>query len=151
MTVAGGESCGVIAVWSRPFRRKPRPQQSVSHAEVERLVAEMRVFTADDVTRPVALIGGRTVLPVYPESLWAAGIPGRVVAQFVVGEDGRIEPGTVTIASATHPAFVSAVRVALDGAVFHPALLDGKPVRQIVELPFDFQPPGSPQDSTVSR
>ena len=150
MTVAGGESCGVIAVWSRPFRPKPRPQQSVSHAEVERLVTEMRVFTADEVTRPVALIGGRTVVPVYPDSLWEAGIPGRVVAQFIVGQDGRIESGTVTIASATHPSFASAVRVALDGAVFHPALIDGKPVRQLVELPFDFQPPGPRQDSTVT-
>lgn len=149
MTVAGGESCGVIAVWSRPFRPKPRPQQSVSVAEVERLVEEMRVFTADEVTRPVALIGGGTVQPVYPDSLWNAGIPGRVVAQFIVDQAGKIESGTVTIASATHPAFASAVRVALERAVFHPALLDGEPVRQLVELPFDFRPLAGPQDSTA--
>jgi TonB family protein len=150
MTVAGGESCGVIAVWSRPFRPKPRSHQSVSVAEVERLVAEMRVFTADEVTRPVALIGGGTVQPVYPDSLWNAGISGRVVAQFIVDQAGRIESGTVTIASATHPSFASAVRVALERAVFHPALLDGEPVRQLVELPFDFQPLASPQDSTAA-
>lgn len=149
MTVAGGESCGVIAVWSRPFSPKPRPQKPVSVAEVERLVAEMRVFTADEVTRPVALIGGGTVQPVYPDSLWNAGIPGRVVAQFIVDQAGRIEAGTITIASATHPSFASAVRLALDRAVFHPALLDGEPVRQLVELPFDFQPLVEPQDSTA--
>jgi len=152
MTVAGGESCGVIAVWSRPFRPRARNEPSVSQAELERLIAEHTVFTADQVTEPAALISGETRLAVYPDSLWTAGIPGRVVAEFIVGEDGRVESGTIAIASATHPYFAAAVRSALQGVVFNPALLNGKPVRQLVQLPFQFAPQGARKDSsTVSR
>jgi TonB family protein len=152
MTVAGGESCGVIAVWSRPFRPRARNQPSVSQAELERLVAQHTVFTADQVTEPAALVSGETRLAVYPDSLWAARIPGRVVAEFIVGEDGRVESGTIAIASATHPYFAAAVRSALEGVVFNPALLNGKPVRQLVQLPFQFVPqPASKDSSAVSR
>jgi TonB family protein len=152
MIVSGAENCGVIAVWSRPFRPRSRPQTSVSPGEFERLIAEQMVFTADQVNEPATLIGGASNLPVYPDSLWKARITGRVVAEFIVGQDGRIEPGTVTIASATHPYFASAVRSALDGAVFNPAVLNGKTVRQLVELPFHFDAAGIGQDSTaVSR
>jgi Carboxypeptidase regulatory-like domain/TonB-dependent Receptor Plug Domain/Gram-negative bacterial TonB protein C-terminal len=151
MAVSGSENCGVIAVWSRPFRPKPRTQESVSRAELEHLVAEHAVFTADQVNEPAAWIGGGSGLPVYPDSLWTARIPGRVVAEFIVGQNGSIEAGTLTIASATHPFFASAVRSALDGAVFRPAVLNGNPVRQLVQLPFVFSaqgrdsppPPGS--------
>jgi Gram-negative bacterial tonB protein. len=76
-----------------------------------------------------------------------------VVAEFVVDDKGFIEPGTLTIASATHPYFASAVRSALDGAVFRAAKLAGKSVRQLVQLPFRFQRSGDTQDSAqvISR
>jgi TonB family protein len=152
MTVAGGESCGVVAVWSRPFRPKPRRQEAVSLAEVEQMIAQQTVFTADQVTVRAVLVGDGLTPRVYPDSLWTAAVAGRAVAEFIVGEDGRVEAGTVSIASATHPYFASAVRVALDRAVFNPALLNGKPVRQLVDLPFHFEPQRPGQDSTaVSR
>jgi Periplasmic protein TonB, links inner and outer membranes len=138
MVVSGSENCGVIAVWSRPFRPKPRVRESVSRTELERLVAEHTVFTGDQVSVPAAWIGGGSGIPVYPDSLWTARVTGRVVAEFIVGQDGNIENGTLTIASATHPYFASAVRSALDGAVFRPAVLNGNPVRQLVQLPFVF-------------
>lgn len=152
MISAGGESCGVIAVWSRPFRPKPRVPESVPLAELQRLIAAHTVYTAEQVHAPALLISGESGPPVYPDSLFAARILGRVVAEFIVGEDGRIEPGTLTIASATHPLFASAVRFSLDSALFVPAVLDGRAVRQIVQLPFHFEPAGSGGDSTaISR
>jgi Carboxypeptidase regulatory-like domain/TonB-dependent Receptor Plug Domain/Gram-negative bacterial TonB protein C-terminal len=152
MTVEGTETCGVIAVWSRPFRPKPRPQEVISQADLERLVAEHTVFTAAEVTEPATLLRGRTAVPEYPDSLWEAEVPGRVVAEFIVGQDGRIEPGTLTIASATHPYFAQAVRTALEGAVFNPATLRGQPVMQLVQLPFVFDPIRPAHDSSsVSR
>lgn len=138
MVVSGSENCGVIAVWSRPFRPKPRVRESLSRTDLERLVAEHTVFTGDQVSVPAAWIGGGSGIPVYPDSLWTARVTGRVVAEFIVGQDGNIETGTLTIASATHPYFASAVRSALDGAVFRPAVLNGNPVRQLVQLPFVF-------------
>jgi TonB family protein len=152
MTVAGGESCGVVAVWSRPFRPKPPNREAVSLSDLEHMIAQQTVFTADQVTVRAALLSDGLSPRVYPDSMWTASVPGRAVAEFIVGEDGRVEPGTVSIASATHPYFASAVRVALDRAVFNPALVNGKPVRQLVELPFRFEPHRSGRDSTaVSR
>jgi outer membrane biosynthesis protein TonB len=150
MVVSGSENCGVIAVWSRPFRPKARTQSPVSRAELERLVSEHTVYTADQVSEPASWTGGGSVSPVYPDSLWTARVPGRVVAEFIVGQDGRIEPGTLTIASTTHPYFASAVRSALDGAVFRQAVLNGEPVRQLVQLPFVFSPQ-SPDSAPPSR
>jgi hypothetical protein len=138
LTVHGTENCGVIAVWSRPFRPKPRAQNQMSVPDIERLITEHTVFTAEEVSNPVHFLAG-TVSPIYPDSLWAAGVPGRVVAEFIVGVDGTIEPGSVIIASASHPDFATAVRIALQGAAFNPALLKGEPVRQLVHLPFDFK------------
>jgi TonB family protein len=138
LTVRGTESCGVIAVWSRPFRPKPRVQNQMSVRDIERLITEHTVFTADEVSDPVTFAVG-TIRPIYPDSLRAAGILGRVVAEFIVGLDGRIETGSVIIASATHPDFATAVRLALQDATFNPALLKGAPVRQLVRLPFDFK------------
>lgn len=149
---AGGEKCGVIAVWSRPFRPKPPAPASAPAAELERLIAAHTVYTAEQVQAPAALISSEAGPPVYPDSLLAAGISGRVVAEFIVRQDGSIEPGTLTIVSATHTHFASAVRLSLDGAVFVPGVLDGKPVRQLVQLPFHFKPPNQDQDGTaVSR
>jgi Gram-negative bacterial tonB protein./TonB-dependent Receptor Plug Domain. len=149
----GGDSCGVIAVWSRPFRPRARRQQLISRAEVERLIAEQKVYTADQVDEPAVLDVGAIASPAYPDSLWEAGVSGRVVAEFVVDDKGVIEPSTLTIASATHPYFASAVRSALDGAVFRAARLAGKSVRQLVDLPFRFQRDRDMQDSAqvISR
>ena len=138
LTVHGTENCGVIAVWSRPYRPKPRAQNQMSVHDIERLITEHTVYTADQVSSPVEFLGG-TARPIYPDSLRAAGIPGRVVAEFIVGFDGKVEAGSVIIASATHPDFATAVRMALQDALFNPALLTGKPVRQLVHLPFDFK------------
>jgi TonB family protein len=146
MSVVGSETCGVIAVWSRPFRPKSRKQEPISHEALERLVAEQTVYTADQVSQPATPLRGAGVLPAYPDSLYMAGVPGRVVAEFIVGEDGRIEDGSVAIASATHAYFAASVRSALEGVIFRPALLDGKPVRQVVQLPFSFDPT-APTDS----
>jgi TonB family protein len=152
MTVAGSETCGVIAVWSRPFRPQARRQEPVSRAELEQMIAQQSVFTADQVTTPASLVSDGLSPRVYPDSLWTAAVSGRAVAEFIVGEDGRVEPGTVSIASATHPYFAAAVRVALDRAVFNPALLNGNAVRQLVELPFHFEPERPHPDTTaVSR
>jgi hypothetical protein len=139
MSVRGLESCGVIAVWSRPFRNRQRRQAPVDLNDLERLIAERKVYTADQVDRPATLVAGPATSPVYPDSLWQASVSGGVVAEFVVDTDGFIESGTMRIVSATHPYFASAVRSALEGAMFRAANLAGRAVRQIVQLPFRFE------------
>jgi hypothetical protein len=137
MTVVGAESCGVIAVWSRPTRPRKDRIDRKSDVDLEKLLASRAVYTSDQVDEPARLTSG-SATPIYPDSLWRAGAAGRVVAEFIVDPEGLIEPESLRIVSATHGYFASAVTGALATAVFRAALLGGKPVRQIVQLPFVF-------------
>lgn len=139
MSVVGGEKCGVIAVWSRPTRPRKLRGGQMKDADLERLLTSREVYTSDQVDSPAQLAQGSPA-PVYPDSLWRARIAGRVVAEFVVDSAGLVEPESLRIVSATQPYFASAVTAALREAVFRPAVLAGKPVRQIVLLPFVFAP-----------
>ena len=94
-------------------------------------------FRADQVDEQVAVAPGNTP-PRYPEVLRAAGIEGRVIARFIVSEEGRVEPGSIRFARSDNQLFEDAVRSALGRMRFIPAQTAGKKVRQLVEMPFVF-------------
>ena len=138
------ERCGVIAIWSRPFRPRERGERDArGRVDLEQLVDSQRVYTADRVDSVARLEQGMP-MPVYPYSLWRARVSGRVVVEVVVDTAGAVEPRTFGIVLSTHPAFADAVRAAMDGARFSPASRGGRKVRQLVQLPFDFEP-GPPE------
>lgn len=131
-------SCGTILLWSRgpdtdPIRSTPTPS-----VDLEALVAQLAIFNANEVDRRAALDTTRLLQLSFPPSLFAAGIRGLVIAEFVVDTAGRVEDGTVGIVSSTAPLFTEAVRVALESASYMPALKSGRPVRQLVQQPFEF-------------
>ena len=88
------------------------------------------------VEKAVVHIGGAS--PEYPSSLRDAGIKGEVLAQFVVGENGRYESGTLKILNSSNPAFAEAVKRALPGMRFSAAQIGGQKVKQLVQMPFQF-------------
>ena len=88
------------------------------------------------VEKPVVKIGGDA--PEYPQSLRESGVEGRVLAQFVVGENGRYESGTLKILDSSNPAFTAAVKDALPLMRFSAAQIGGKKVAQLVQMPFQF-------------
>ena len=138
LAARGGERCGVIALWSRPYRAiKARP--SGKAVNVADLVASREVHTADKVDI-VAVLKPGTAAVLYPDSLYGSGISGRVLTEFVVDTAGVIERGTIGIVSSSHPAFSQAAMDALRTAGFRPAIRNGRPVRQVVQLPFIFEP-----------
>ena len=94
-------------------------------------------FRADQVEKPVSLISG-SASPRYPEVLRVAGIEGRVIARFVVDEEGRVEEGSVMFPRSDNRLFDEAVRAALARMRFTSAEIAGKKVRQLVEMPFVF-------------
>ncbi|HEY5023015.1 MAG TPA: carboxypeptidase regulatory-like domain-containing protein [Gemmatimonadaceae bacterium] len=149
MGARGTHSCGVVAVWSRPTRPRKQRLGSGDAVDLEKLLDSHAVYTADQVDDPAGLVTG-SAAPTYPDSLWRARVPGRVVAEFVVDVAGLIEPGSLRMVSTTHPYFSGAVKTALESAAFRPAVLGGKPVRQIVQLPFVFDPAKAPGDTTLS-
>jgi protein TonB len=94
-------------------------------------------FRGDQVEKQVSLISG-SVSPIYPEALRMAGRGGKVVAQFVVDEDGRVEEKTLKFVRSDNVLFDEAVRSALPRMRFVPAEIAGRKVRQLVEMPFVF-------------
>lgn len=136
----GQSECGTVLLWSRGTDTEPRRGSMVTPAELEELLTSLQVLSPDQVDiRAVLDSTIRWVVP-YPPSLRASGTSGRVVAEFVVDTSGRVEPAHFGIVSSTDPLFSAAVRESAPSARFSPARRGGRPVRQLVRLPFDFHP-----------
>ena len=140
-------SCGVIVVWSREGERRPKkPKKSVTATELADLVASLKVYTADQVDVPARSDSLSRPQPLYPEQLLFTGVPGQVLAEFVVDTLGRVELETFGVISSTNIKFTQAVQRALPEWAYAPAVLNGRRVRQLVQQPFHFVP-----DSSVVR
>jgi TonB family protein len=136
----GMSSCGTILLWSRgpdtdPVNRPARPA-----VDIDNLLAEHDILSPDEVDQRASLKQGQTVDVPYPPPLFAEGVSGRVVAEFVVDTTGKVEEGTFGIVASTHQLLSDAVQLALRGVRFSPAVLKGRRVRQLVQQPFDFTP-----------
>jgi TonB family protein len=129
----------VIALWSRPYRPLKTRVSGGKTANIADLIAAKAVHTADKVDI-VAVLKPGTATVLYPDSLYGSGISGRVLAEFVVDTVGAVERGTIGIVSSSHPLFSQAAMEALMTAGFKPAIRNGRPVRQVVQLPFIFEP-----------
>jgi TonB family protein len=135
----GQERCGVIAIWGRAAHMRRSSRDAVAAEDVAELVANGAVLTADQVEVPAAYEEG-SAAPIYPPDLLKSRVSGRVVLEFVVDVDGRVELGTIGVVSSTNRAFVDAARNALAQARFSAATVANRAVRQLVQAPFDFSP-----------
>jgi TonB family protein len=131
-------SCGTILLWSRGPDTDPITSTPTPSVDLAGLVAQLSVFSAEQVDRRAALDTTRLLQLSFPPPLFAAGVGGLVIAEFVVDTTGRVEDGTVGIVSSTAPLFTEAVRVALESASYVPAMKNGHMVRQLVQQPFEF-------------
>jgi hypothetical protein len=135
----GRASCGTILLWSRHGEPRPRRTKGkpVTSEDLARLVAQLQLYTADQVdmiARPPENFGQQVTLP---DSVRIQGSLG-VIAEFVVDAKGEIEPTTINVVASPHPALSEAVRAALPGTTFKPAVRGGLPVRQLVQLSVRF-------------
>jgi TonB family protein len=94
-----------------------------------------QVYSAAGVEEVPALLSPP---PAYPELSRRAGIQGRVLLQAIVDTTGRLEPGSVKILKSPSAGFEVATRRWALAARFRPARLQGRAVRVLVNLPFDF-------------
>lgn len=92
-------------------------------------------FQVEEPAQPTKESGA----PRYPSILRTAGVEGEVLAQFVVGTDGRVEMESFKVVRTSHALFEQSVRDALASMRFTPAKVGGKAVRQLVQQPFVFQ------------
>jgi TonB family protein len=131
-------SCGTILIWSRGPDTDPITYTPTPSVDLQSLVGQLSVFNADQVDRRATLDTTRLLQLSFPPPLFAAGIRGLVIAEFIVDTVGRVESGTVGIVSSTAPLFTEAVRIALESASYLPAIKNGHAVRQLVQQPFEF-------------
>ncbi|HVT38637.1 MAG TPA: carboxypeptidase regulatory-like domain-containing protein [Gemmatimonadaceae bacterium] len=147
--IVGNSSCGTIVLWTRQgeLRVKQRKNGEPSAAaQIAQLVEQNSVFTASQVDVPARIEEGNPVHPMYPDSLFDRGIPGKVLTEFVVNASGEVMMDTFSIVMTSHEAFSDAVRRAIRLQRYTPAQRNGKVVQQVVQQPFEFVP-----DSTAIR
>lgn len=77
--------------------------------------------------------------PRFPIALRGQSIEGEVLVQFVVDSSGQPRMDTFRVLRSTHAAFTEAVRDWLPKVRFYPAEIGGRPVAQMVQMPFTFQ------------
>jgi TonB family protein len=143
----GKSTCGVIAVWTKMPEARTRTTTRVSAETLAELIDSLRLYTSDNVDTPAASDSAHPIRPAYPDSLFRAAVGGRVIVEFVVDINGRPDMQTFGAVLSTNNRFTEAVRQAVTAARFTPAWLGGKRVRQLMQLPFTFEPPGKPRDS----
>ncbi len=131
-------SCGTILLWSRGPDTDPVLPASAQNWDFQRMVETLTIFTSDQVDKRAEPDRGHPLDVRYPPALFAAGVAGSVLAEFVVDTSGKVEYESLGIVSSTHPLFSEAVRRALESARYTPAMRRGIAVRQIVQQPFDF-------------
>jgi TonB family protein len=89
------------------------------------------------VEKPVQSLPGNPG-PRYPDELRAANVEGEVLAQFVVGPDGVADMSTFKVLKSNHDLFTEAVVKALPNMKFSPPEVGGRAVKQLVQMPFQF-------------
>jgi TonB family protein len=102
-------------------------------------------FQVEQAARPAP----GNVAPKYPDMLRKAEVPGEVLAQFVVTAEGRADMSTFKVLKSTHDLLTASVRAALGTWQFEPAMVGGRPVKQLLQLPFNFTIEG-PESGSVT-
>jgi len=134
--VSPPESLSVAQSVEREFRVPPLTDASEA------------VYFAGDVTIPAKPVRGNPA-PRYPRQPLEAGVVGSVTVTFVVDTAGRCEKKTTQVLRSTSVEFTGAVQAVLPAMRFNPAELQGKRVRQVMQLTFAFGFPGNVPEGDI--
>ncbi len=111
----------------------------------EPVLGDGQVFLQAEADRIPEVAAGAECLGAYPAVMRSMGVPGRAVLEFVVEADGRVDPGTVRVVSATAPAFGQAAVEGVTGTRcrYRPGEYRGQPVRVLVRQAAGFRVAGA--------
>jgi TonB family protein len=99
--------------------------------------APQGTYLESQVTKAVSPRPGNRA-PRYPDALRQANVEGEVLAEFIVDENGVADTTSFKVLKSTHDLFSITVRNALADFRFYPAELNGRTVKQVVLMPFQF-------------
>ena len=141
----GRAGCGMIVFWTRQgeprAKRQRKPEPTLTASAVADLVAASQVYTSDQVDVAAAPEEDIAALVAYPDSLrGTARVAASAVVEFVVDASGAVETGTINFVAVPARPFIAALRSALPGLRFTPAMKNGAGVRQVVQLSVRFDP-----------
>jgi protein TonB len=104
-------------------------------------VIEGEVFLAAEVDETPQALNGAACQGKYPPVMASAGIPGKVVMQFIVNTDGHVDAASVKVMSSTHKAFEEPAKqgITSSGCTFKPGSSRGQPVRVLVQQAVSFK------------
>jgi TonB family protein len=102
------------------------------------LPRDTTIYSEADVDTTAEMLPG-SPSPVYPQQLRERGIGGSVVLRFVVDEMGQPDANHVRLITSPDPNLTAAVYRSLYYAKFRPAIRKGRPVREWVQMQFDFK------------
>lgn len=142
-------ACGTIVMWSKRGElraRKPKKDEPSPSMRIAQMLEGGEAFMQTDVDAAARPDSFNLIRPIYPDSLFDAQAPGRVLAEFVVGVNGEANMDTFSAITTTNRLFVEPVRRAVREQRFAPAVKRGRMVPQVMQLPFEFVP-----DSTARR
>jgi len=109
-------------------------------------VPEGGTYIASVVDRQAELTNrrdlARLMTRLYPRALQDMGVEGRVVVQFVVGTNGRVDMSTVKVLSASDQQFAEPTRKALGEFRFRPAKVGDRNVRMLTQMPIVWEVDG---------
>ncbi len=122
------------STYSWRFELSPQNVDSLLHLLLE-AGAVSRLVKVDSTAGPDALCEkpDRPVIIERQPILKLRGVTGRVAMQFVVDSTGQAEMETFVAIFATNSSVEKAARAAIAKSRFSPAMLDGRPVRQLVQ------------------
>lgn len=102
---------------------------------------EGEVFLAAEVDETPQVNAGHTCQGKYPPIMQSAGIPGKVVLQFIVNVDGHADVENIKVISSTHKAFEEPAKSGIlsPGCTFRPGKSRGQPVRVLVQQAVSFK------------
>ncbi|MCU0625130.1 MAG: energy transducer TonB [Gemmatimonadaceae bacterium] len=107
------------------------------------VVRAQDIFDAAALSTPPKLasppMAARLVARTYPEDLRRAGTSGTVYLKFVVGTDGKAEPGTIE-ADAPLAGFETAAKQVIQGIEFTPGKKGSQTVRARMEMALVYKP-----------
>jgi TonB family protein len=76
--------------------------------------------------------------PAYPRLQRRLGLQDRVLLRALVDLEGHVDPSSIFVVHAVHPAFIASARQALSRALFRPARFGGRPGAAWVTILIDF-------------
>lgn len=102
---------------------------------------EGQVFLAAEVDESPSMVPGSNCVGKFPPAMQVAGIPGKVVMQFVVLTDGRVDPGSIKVMSSTHKAFEEPAKQGITSGEckFTPGKSRGAAVKVLVQQGVSFK------------